>query len=341
MRISQRFAMLTLAAVLLAACANDAPPDAAATVGEAQVSDEDVARLSRVLRSVGSIQRSPCGQVEADGDTEEAACNRVSLGLWLQFKLSQAYAAEHDLEVTDAELAEATASFDQSLGAATLDEALASFGSNREEFSTVLRDSLLQQEVARALVEAELGDDGLRAAYEESLVDHTIVQADHILVETEQEALDIYEEVTAAGATREDFLALAEEVSIDPSAAENSGSLPSTPASQYVPEFAQATIALEAGQISEPVQTEFGWHVIRLEDKQVTPFDEVREDLLNSRSGATFAEYMRVAIDDGRIQVNPRFGALDRQTLLINRINSTDPSTSPSPAGDGQVDPPA
>jgi parvulin-like peptidyl-prolyl isomerase len=339
---SRRLVALALAtAVLLAACGGDGPPDAAATVDGTQVTDADVALVSRVLRAVGSIQQTPCGQVEASGDSPDAACNRVALGLWLQFRLAQAYAADNDIDVTDAELRTAIESFSQSLGDDALDGALASLGSNRDEFGAVLRDSLLQQEVAQALVEAELGEAGLRDAYEETAVDHTIVQVDHILVGTEEEALDVYGQVTAPGATRDDFLALAEGVSIDPSAQDNSGSLASTPASQFVPEFAEAAIALENGEIAEPVQTEFGWHVIRMENKEVTPYDEVRADILASRAGPAFAEYMRTAIDDGRIEVNPRFGALDRQTLLINRIHSTDPSSSPSPTGDGAIAPPS
>jgi parvulin-like peptidyl-prolyl isomerase len=337
----RRLFSLALVAVFTLAACTDQPPDAAGVVDEAQIDDADVARVSRVLRSVGSIQQTPCGQVEPEGDSAEAACNRVSLGLLLQFRLAEAYAAANGIEVTEAELNEAAASFDTSLGAEALDEALTSLGSNRDEFTSVLGDSLLQQEVSIALAEAELGEEGLRQAYEDSAADHTIVQVDHILVENEEKAREIYDLVTEPGFTRQRFLRLAEERSLDPSVAQNSGSLGSAPASQYLPEFSEAALALENGQISEPVQTEFGWHVIRMEDKEVTPYEEVREDLLVQNAGSAFAEYMRAAIDGGRVEVNPRFGSLDRQTLQISKVHSTDPSVSPAPAGDEQVAPPS
>ncbi|HYJ61422.1 MAG TPA: peptidylprolyl isomerase [Actinomycetota bacterium] len=340
MRARRLFPFALVLLLGLAAC-SDPPDDAAATVGEAEVSVADVALVSRVLRAVDSLQQSACGQVEADGDTPEAACNRVSLGLGIQFRLAESYAAEHELSVTDAELDEAAAAFDENFGREELEAALTTNGSTYEEFRQVLRSSLLQQAVARALVVDELGEDGLRQAYDDSAVDHTILQVDHILLETEEEAREIYDEMTAPGTSREDFLSAAERASIDPSVAENRGSLPSTPASGFVAEFSAAAMVLAPGEISEPVETEFGWHVIRLEDAQVTPYREVREDLLASRAGPTFATWMRTFVDDGAIEVNPRFGALDPQTLQIQRVRSTDPSSSPSPTGDPGVAPPS
>ena len=66
------------------------------------------------------------------------------------------------------------------------------------------------------------------------------MQVDHIFVKTKAEAEDVYAQVTAPGATEKDFLALAKQVSIDPSVKQNSGSLGSAVASTYTPEFAAA-----------------------------------------------------------------------------------------------------
>ena len=63
---------------------------------------------------------------------------------------------------------------------------------------------------------------------------------------------------------------------------QNSGSLGSAVASTYVPEFAAAAIALEPGEISKPVKTEFGWHVIRMVDKDVQSFDDVKQQLIDA-----------------------------------------------------------
>ena len=141
------------------------------------------------------------------------------------------------------------------------------------------RQVLVFQDVQKKVVEQELGDEALRAQYEKDILQYTTVQAEHILVKTEAEAQDVYQQVTAPGATDQDFQALAKEVSTDPSAKQNGGSLGSAVASTYVPEFGEAVAALEPGEISQPVQTEFGWHVIRLVSKDVTPFEEAKAQI--------------------------------------------------------------
>jgi parvulin-like peptidyl-prolyl isomerase len=148
--------------------------------------------------------------------------------------------------------------------------------------------------------------------------------------------------VTAPGATREDFLATAKRESIDPSAKQNSGALPASPASQYVQEFADAAIALEPGQISKPVHTQFGWHVIRLEDETVTPFDQVRGQLVTQQEQAdAFTAWIHQQVDTGQIDVNPSFGRLDTDTLQVVRITSTDPSATPTSSPTGVASPSA
>ena len=189
------------------------------------------------------------------------------------------------------------------------------------------------REVATAVATEEIGNDELRARYEQDIATYTTVEVDHILVKSEGEADDVYADVTSPGATRDDFLALAEEVSIDPTAKENRGALGAVAASTYVPEFANAALDLEVGAISEPVQTEFGWHVIRLEDLQVTPFDEAKQSIVQESSPEVFADWLREELGEG-LEVNPKYGRFDLETLTIQRIASTDPDAEPTQADD-------
>jgi peptidyl-prolyl cis-trans isomerase C len=105
------------------------------------------------------------------------------------------------------------------------------------------------------------------------------VHARHILVPTEDEAKAIETELKKGA----DFAALAKEKSKDPGAADG-GDLGYFTKDQMVPEFAEAAFKLDKGQISDPIHTQFGWHIIKVEDKRAKPtptFDQVKVQLQN------------------------------------------------------------
>lgn len=322
-------ALLTTALVLGACAETD---DSAATVGGVAISDTEVATTANLYRTIFGIQQLPCGQTEGDSDTEEAACNRFALSQLIGLRLAEAFAEDAGITVPAEDVEAEVAALESSLGADIVADALADNEVTREDLLGLAESFLVEDQAARAIALEDLGEDGLQALYEENAGDYTVVDVDHILVQTEEEAQDVYEQVTASGSTRDDFLALAKEVSTDPSAQQNSGSLGAAPAGGYVPEFADAAVALEPGEISEPVQTDFGWHVIHLVSKEVTPFEDVRDDILGTQSATVFAEWVTTQDEAGEIVVNPSFGRFDRETLTVVRISSTDPSASSSPS---------
>jgi peptidyl-prolyl cis-trans isomerase C len=80
----------------------------------------------------------------------------------------------------------------------------------------------------------------------------------------------------------EDFAGLATELSEDPSGKENGGDLDYFTKDQMVPEFANIAFQMHPGQVSNPVRTQFGWHIIKLEDRRNRPvpeFDKVRQQI--------------------------------------------------------------
>jgi len=184
----------------------------------------------------------------------------------------------------------------------------------------------------------ELGDEQLQQIYDDEILRFTTVEALHILVDTEAEAQDVYQQVTAPGATQKTFEDLAKEVSTDTQSGANGGSLGQAVASTYVPEFGEAAVALESGTISEPVQSEFGWHVIYLVDKQVTPFDEAKTQLVEGEQGTLFNAWMRDQAETQGVEVNPKYGNFDLDTLTVVAVNSTDPSASSGPADGSATD---
>ena len=109
--------------------------------------------------------------------------------------------------------------------------------------------------------------DDLVILYEETIGNYTPeteYSASHILVVTKDEAEDISERLSEG----ENFVTLASELSIGPSA-KNGGSLGWFIPGQMVPEFEAAVLALEIGMVSRPIQTKFGWHIIKLDGERI------------------------------------------------------------------------
>lgn len=142
------------------------------------------------------------------------------------------------------------------------------------------RRSLTAGEAINEIMEGPLDEAEVQAAYDAdySTVDQAPeYNASHILVETEEAAL----EVVAALESGADFATVAREKSTGPSGP-NGGQLGWFGKGAMVPEFEQAVVAMEPEAISAPVKTQFGWHVIRLNETRVPEaptLEEVREQI--------------------------------------------------------------
>ena len=144
--------------------------------------------------------------------------------------------------------------------------------------------SLKAGEIITDLVATAITDEAIQAAYDEMFADEEPTQefnASHILVETEEEALALIEELENGA----DFGMLAREHSTGPSGP-NGGQLGWFGPGRMVPAFEEAVLALEVGEVSAPVQTEFGWHVITLNevrDQQRPPLEALRPQIVGQR----------------------------------------------------------
>ena len=144
------------------------------------------------------------------------------------------------------------------------------------------RNKVLMEALLRNAGKTAQTDDAMHKVYDEAvkkMTNEEEVHARHILVATEDEAKAIETQLKGGA----DFAALAKEKSKDPGAA-NGGDLGYFTKDQMVPEFADAAFKLDKGQISDPVHTQFGWHIIKVEDKRIKPtpsFDQVKPQLEN------------------------------------------------------------
>ncbi len=325
-----RSARVLVVALLLSACGASKPE--VARVGERDIDDADLRHAVALQQALADLQGAPCGGETAGGESESAACNRIALSgelLWLGVV---DYANANDLTAADAEVEGAVSQLETQVGVDVLAQALQAHDTTRDDLLALGRKILTIQAVRASVAEDRVGAEELRSQYEERALEFTTVQADHILVKTEAEAQNVYRQVREATETQ--FMALARKVSTEPGAKQSGGKLGTAPATQYVPEFAEATVALEPGEVSRPVQTQFGWHVILLVDKDVTPFAEAKAGLLEPLANREFTDWLTERADELGVEVNPRYGRFEPDTFSVATVRSTDPEgepASPSP----------
>ncbi|MFZ0723217.1 MAG: peptidylprolyl isomerase [Xanthobacteraceae bacterium] len=180
------------------------------------------------------------------------------------------------------------------------------------------RNKVLMETLLQDTGKAALTDDAMHKVYDEAVKQmppEEEVHARHILVPTEAEAKDIEDQLKKGA----DFATLAKEKSKDPGAADG-GDLGYFTKEQMVPEFSDAAFKLEKGQISDPVHTQFGWHIIQVEDKRTKPtptFDQVRSQLENfvaHKAQAEMVENLRKSATIERLDQPPP-AAADPSTL--------------------------
>ncbi|MEJ9250304.1 peptidylprolyl isomerase [Bacillus thuringiensis] len=127
------------------------------------------------------------------------------------------------------------------------------------------------------------------------------LQVSHILVKDEKTAKEIKEKLNSG----EDFAALAKQYSEDPGSKEKGGELSEFGPGMMVKEFEDAAYKLEVGQLSEPVKSSFGYHIIKLTDKkELKPYEEEKENI-------------RKELEQQRIQ-DPQFHQQVTRDLLKN-----------------------
>lgn len=189
----------------------------------------------------------------------------------------------------------------------------------------LLMDSLLAQEG-----KAATNDDAMKKVYEEAskqITGEQEVRARHILVETEDEAKAVKAELDKGA----DFAELAKKKSKDPGSADG-GDLGFFTKEQMVPEFSTVAFALEPGKISDPVKSQFGWHIIKVEEKRnrkAPEFDQVKPQIEQYVTRKAQADYV----------------AKLRAEAKVERTDQADASKDAKPAdakpADSKMAPPA
>ena len=169
------------------------------------------------------------------------------------------------------------------------------------------RTKLLMEQFLQAEAKTAVTETAMRKVYDEAvgqMSKEPEVRARHILVETEDEAKAVLAELKKGT----DFAELAKSKSKDPGSADG-GDLGYFTKDQMVPEFSEVAFKLEKGALSDPVKSQFGWHVIKVEDKrerQPPEFDKVKDQLESFLVRKSQSDLITKLRADGKVE---RIGA--------------------------------
>ena len=179
----------------------------------------------------------------------------------------------------------------------------------------VARRKLLMAELLQSVGKKALTDEAMHKVYDDAVKqmgEQKEVRARHILIraapgdeKADKAAEDKIKATIARLKKGEDFEKVAKEVTEDPSGKANGGDLGYFTKDQMVPEFAEAAFKLNKGDISEPVKTQFGWHVIKVEDSRVKPpptFEEVKPQIENYVTRKAQAELVQKLRAEAKIE---------------------------------------
>ncbi|GMK39457.1 hypothetical protein PCCS19_25110 [Paenibacillus sp. CCS19] len=193
-----------------------------------------------------------------------------------------------------------------------------------------LHSDLLQQAQLRKLLASKINitDEDIKAYYDENKASFSTeeqVRASHILVATKEEADAIEKQLKEGG----DFAAIAKEKSLDTGSATNGGDLDFFGKGAMVPEFEQAAFSLKVGDVSEPIKSDYGYHIIKVTDRKEASsptLEDKKADIKDTLTSQKIYELSQTLITDLRSQATI-VNKLTTAAAATDATNETDAST--------------
>jgi foldase protein PrsA len=304
MKISRIVLLLcALASIALAGCGGDkdVPADAVAVVDGEEISRSDYeALIAQAKKSYANQKR----EFPAAGSQEFQTLRNQAVQFLVQREQFEQEAGELDVEVTDKQVDDRLAQIQkQYFGGdkAKYEKQLKEQGLTERQVRNDIRAQLISEKIfARVTREVKVGDAEIASYYAKNKAQYSQPESRevrHILVKTKAQADDLRAQLQAGG----DFAALAKKFSQDTGSKANGGKL-TISKGQTVAPFDKAAFALKLNEISEPVKTEFGFHIIEplsgTKPAKVTPLKEVKASIRQQLQQTEKNEAMTKWVDE-------------------------------------------
>lgn len=315
---------LTLGVLVLlsaSACGKALEPSAA-VVGGSEI------LTSEIDAAVDEFSQSEAFAAASQGGDESAVLKdfeRNYLGLLIRIAVLEPEAEARDISVTeddiDAQIEEIKGGFPDEAG---FEDALKQQGLTMAALRSYVYQSELEARLrADVTAETDLSDEAIEEYYNDNIDDYTEVRSSHILVADNQTAAALSEQLQQSSADElpDLFAELAREHSIDTTSGEDGGDLGFSNYGEFVEPFANALRELEVGEVSRPVRTEFGTHLIYLTARRVTPLAEVEDQIVaqltTEQQDEAWLSWVSERYAAAGVSVNPRYGEFDPESQRI------------------------
>lgn len=298
-------ALLALVAVLTAACGSATPYAAkvnGTTIAQSVIEDElrairdNDAYVDAIEGQAGlTVRGSGSGTVDA-GFVAQVVTRAVA------FELIAQELADREVDPTEQQMSAAREQVLQQVGG---QEVFDAFDPDYQEL-LVLRLARVEA-LAAVLAAAPAGPEAARAFYEDNPQEFEETCLHHIVQETEDEALAVIDRLEGGA----DFEALAIEVSTERGSGAVGGDLGCAPRRVLPPPLDEFIFEAPVGEVSGPVESAIGWHVIQVDDRRLPPFEEVArivENQLAERTNNALNDFISQGLAEADVEVSPRYG---------------------------------
>jgi parvulin-like peptidyl-prolyl isomerase len=325
----RKLAVAALTALALSSCGLVEP--AAAVVAGDKIPMNEVQQAVDDFKTSAEFAR--LGQ-QGDADAITREFEQSYLATLIRRAVLTPEAAARGIEVTTEEVQTQLDDIQSEFASlSAFEEALKEQGLTLAQLEQLIADRTLEQKL-RDEVTADLApsDSEIEAFYSENIAQFQENEVQHILVKKRSLATSISKQLKTGPKARLKrlFAELAKEHSTDKSNKDDAGKLGFFSQGEFVPAFEEAANALDVGQISGPVETEFGYHVIWVTDRRETPLAQVRDQVIAQLTGTdsdtAWQEWVVTAYREAEVEVNPRYGEFNFET---QQIEDASPRTVP------------
>lgn len=220
------------------------------------------------------------------------------VNMMIQDRLISKDVEENNIKVDDKEINDKFLQYIQQFGGQEkFDKMLDDYNMSSDKFKeTIKKDQIYQKHKSWFEEKNPVSDEEINKYFEENKDNLIEVKASHILVDDENTAKEVKEKLDNG----EDFKQLAKEYSKDTSNASNGGDLGYFTKSQMVKEFSDKAFSMQKGEISDPVKTSYGYHIIKVEDKKDTA-ESLKEDITKTLSDKKYSDYLTKTFNDSKV----------------------------------------